>query len=92
MSAELRHSLLGEQHAFGARQGAAPAGIARPIQVHGTRVVCADSGDSELGEADEDRESYLVLPALWQALPEEITLTLLITSITRQGAVFLWPI
>ena len=52
MSAQDRQRLLGERHAFGARLGDAPTGVARPVQVHGTRVVCADSGEEELGEAD----------------------------------------
>ena len=52
MSAQEFQRLLGERHAFGVRLGDAPTGVARPVQVHGTRVLCADSGDTELGEAD----------------------------------------
>jgi hypothetical protein len=40
----------------------------------------------------EDRESYLVAPELWNALATEITAKILITSINRQGTLFLWPI
>lgn len=45
-------------------------------------------------ELKEDRETYLVAPALWSALADEKTFSprLLITSITRQGVPFLWPI
>jgi hypothetical protein len=42
----------------------------------------------------EDRETFLVAPALWPALAMEPTFgpRLLVTSITRQGVLFLWPI
>jgi len=40
----------------------------------------------------EDRETYLVDPALWAELPGEIVPTVLFTAISRQGVVFLWPI
>lgn len=46
-------------------------------------------------ELREDRgETYLVAPALWKALAEEKTCSprLLVTSITRQGVLFLWPL
>jgi hypothetical protein len=45
-------------------------------------------------ELKEDQEIYLVDPCLWPALAEETTFTprLLVTAVTRQGALFLWPI
>jgi hypothetical protein len=45
-------------------------------------------------ELKEDREIYLVDPALWDSLQGESTVSprLLITSQTRQGTIFLWPI
>jgi hypothetical protein len=43
-------------------------------------------------ELKEDREIYLVEPQLIQDLPGEVTATLLLTAINRQGVVFLWPV
>jgi hypothetical protein len=45
-------------------------------------------------ELKEDREVYLVDPDLWTALATETTFTpkLLVTTVTRQGVLFLWPI
>jgi hypothetical protein len=45
-------------------------------------------------ELKEDQEVYLVCPSLWPALADEGTFSprLLVTAITRQGVVFLWPI
>jgi hypothetical protein len=45
-------------------------------------------------ELKEDREIYLVDPALWPELATESTFSprALFTSITRQGVVFLWPV
>ncbi len=43
-------------------------------------------------EIKEDRETYLVNRPLWTDLAEEITKKILLTSINRQGVVFLWPI
>jgi hypothetical protein len=45
-------------------------------------------------ELKEDRETYLVAPALWSELSAEATFSprLLVTSQTRQGVPFLWPI
>jgi hypothetical protein len=42
----------------------------------------------------EDRETFLVAPALWRELAEETTFSprLLVTAINRQGVLFLWPI
>jgi len=45
-------------------------------------------------ELKEERELYIVDPSLWDTLGSEPTFSAraLITSITRQGVVFLWPI
>jgi hypothetical protein len=45
-------------------------------------------------ELKEDREIYLIEPTLWAALDGESTVSprLLITSQTKQGTIFLWPI
>jgi hypothetical protein len=43
-------------------------------------------------ELKEDREVYLVAPAMSAALAAEISPCSLVTAITRQGVVFLWPI
>lgn len=45
-------------------------------------------------ELKEDREIYLVAPSLWPELSTESTFgpRLLITTLNRQGVLFLWPI
>jgi hypothetical protein len=45
-------------------------------------------------ELKEERETYLVAPALWPALAGESTLSprVLFTAVNRQGGVFLWPV
>jgi hypothetical protein len=45
-------------------------------------------------ELKEDRETYLVSAGLWSGLADEKTFSprLLVTSMTRQGVPFLWPI
>ena len=45
-------------------------------------------------ELKEDREIYLVDPALWPTLACESTFgpRLLVTTVTRQGVLLLWPI
>jgi hypothetical protein len=43
-------------------------------------------------EFKEDRESYLVDPALLSEIPGEVVPKMLFTAITRQGVVFLWPV
>jgi hypothetical protein len=45
-------------------------------------------------ELKEDRETYLVAPALWSDLATESTFSprALFTAANRQGVVFLWPI
>jgi len=43
-------------------------------------------------ELKEDRETYLVEPSLWSELPGEIVPKVLMTAVSRQGVVFLWPI
>jgi hypothetical protein len=50
--------------------------------------------DTAVLELKEDREIYLVMPDLLEALATETTVSprLLWTSITKQGALFLWPL
>ncbi len=43
-------------------------------------------------EVKEDREVYLVHPSVAEVLNEEINLVGLFTTMSRQGAVFLWPV
>lgn len=45
-------------------------------------------------ELKEDRETYLIDPELWEALSTESTFgpRALFTAMSRQGALFLWPI
>ena len=43
-------------------------------------------------EVKEERETYLVDPAIWSELPGEIVPKVLFTAINRQGVVFLWPV
>ncbi len=43
-------------------------------------------------EIKEDREHYLVLPNLLEALPEEFVPKYLFSCQTRQGVLFLWPV
>lgn len=43
-------------------------------------------------ELKEERETYLVDPALWPVLAGEVTPKVLFTAINRQGVVFLWQV
>jgi hypothetical protein len=43
-------------------------------------------------EMKEDREVYLVLPGMAQALPGEFATVTLFTTINRQGTLHLWPV
>jgi hypothetical protein len=43
-------------------------------------------------ELKEDRETYLVSPALWSELPDEIVPKVLFATINRQRVFTLWPI
>ncbi len=45
-------------------------------------------------ELKEDRETFLVVPALWPALAGESTFSprALFTAVNRQGTLFLWPV
>ena len=43
-------------------------------------------------EVKEDREVYLVMPDMAQALPGEFSTATLFTAISRQGTLFLWPV
>src|SRR5262245_41194598 len=43
-------------------------------------------------ELKEEREVYLVTPAMAMELPGELTVATLYTSINRQGVLHLWPV
>ena len=43
-------------------------------------------------ELKEERETYVVNSSLWQELPGEIKPTLLMTTISRQNVLTIWPI
>ena len=43
-------------------------------------------------EMTDDRETYIVAPSLHESLSQEIVAKILVTSITSQGVLFLWPI
>jgi hypothetical protein len=43
-------------------------------------------------ELKEERETYLVMPAVAAALPGETRMVNLRLTVSRQGAVFLWPV
>ena len=59
-------------------------------------VRCHPSSDMRIETAvidmKEDRETFLVAPELWNELPGEVTPKVLVTSITKSGVLFLWPI
>ncbi len=48
--------------------------------------------DTALVELTDERETYLVEPALWSELPGEVIPKVLFTAMNRQGVVFLWPV
>jgi hypothetical protein len=48
--------------------------------------------DTAVLHVKEDRETYLVEPALWPELIGELVPTTLLTTVTRQGVMFLWHI
>jgi len=43
-------------------------------------------------ELREDRETFLVSKPLWADLATELIPKLLVTAVTRQGVIFIWPI
>lgn len=43
-------------------------------------------------ELKEDRETYLITPAVAQQLPDEFAVATLVTAINRQGVLFIWPL
>ena len=43
-------------------------------------------------ELKDERETYLVDPELWSALPGELIPKVLFTAINRQGVALLWPV
>lgn len=59
------------------------------IRVHPSPDMQLQTGIIEI---KEEREHFLVAPELWAEIPGEIVPKLLLTAITRQGVLFLWPI
>lgn len=43
-------------------------------------------------EDKAEREIYIVAPPMWEALGQDATIRTLLTCITRQGVLFLWPL
>jgi hypothetical protein len=43
-------------------------------------------------EFKEERETYIVAPELWSEIPGELVPKILLTTISRQGVLALWPI
>jgi len=43
-------------------------------------------------ELKDERETYLVDKPLWELIPQELSHRVLLTTITRQGVLSLWPI
>jgi hypothetical protein len=43
-------------------------------------------------ELKEDRETYLITPAIAQQLPGEFAAATLFTAVNRQGVLFVWPL
>ena len=41
---------------------------------------------------NDDREHYLVMPSIAEAVSTEIVMKMIYTTINRQGTVFLWPV
>jgi hypothetical protein len=69
--------------------------VARPNRQAFIRVRVGDEWRLPVAtiEVKEDGDQlYLVDPALAEAMPGEVVPKMLLTSITRQGVVFLWPI
>jgi hypothetical protein len=59
------------------------------FRVHPSSDYCEPLGIIEYGD---DREHYLVTPAMTTALVDEYATCIVFTAITRQGTIFLWPI
>jgi hypothetical protein len=61
------------------------------VRVHPDEAYCLQTNVIEL---KEDRETYLVAPALWPDLATEATFSprALFTAINRQGMLFVWPV
>lgn len=59
------------------------------VRVHPAADMCLFTG---VYVDKEERETYLVLPALRLELVGELSAVTLTTAITRQGVVFLWPV
>ena len=59
------------------------------IRVHPDPIYRIETAVLEL---KEERETYLVVRALWSEVPGELTPKILFTTINRQGVLTLWPV
>lgn len=87
---------LGQDFAasIGVRKELTTVPVRRPdrqwfIQVHPDPAMRLETA---VLETTEDRETYLVAPNLRMELAGEIVAKILLTTITKQGHLFLWPI
>jgi hypothetical protein len=82
--------------ALGVKKALLTVPVRKPDKSWFVRVHPADDYElqTRLIELKEDRETYLVAPALWPDLAAEATFSprALFTAINRQGVLFLWPI
>jgi hypothetical protein len=68
--------------------------VRKPLRQEFIRVRPDDGWSLETAilELKEEHTSYLVAPNLWGELPGEIVPTILYTTLSRQGVLFLWPV
>jgi hypothetical protein len=68
--------------------------VRKPHRQEFVRVHSAENMRIETALLDfkEERQLYLVEPALWPALPGEASPRTLYTAVTMQGVVMLWPV
>jgi hypothetical protein len=59
------------------------------VRTHPDAAMCLETAVLEL---KDDRETYLVSPAMRCELPGEVVPKALMTTVNRQGVLFLWPI
>jgi hypothetical protein len=82
--------------ALGVKKALLTIPVRKPDKSWWVRVHPADDYalQTKVIELKEERETYLVAPALWPDLAVEATFTAraLYTAVNRQGVLFLWPI
>jgi hypothetical protein len=82
--------------ALGVKKALLTVPVRKPDKTWWVRVHSDDAYmlQTAVVELKEDRETYLVTPALWPALAAEATFAprALFTAVNRQGVHFLWPI